>query len=103
MKQSINEYDFRNAFMAVRPNNFSYEGLTVLFDALEEYEESTGEEMEMDVIAICCDFSEYTLKDIKGDYDMLNDCETIKDCVETLADYTWVIPVNDDTVIIQNF
>ena len=27
---------------------------------LEEYEESTGQEMELDVVAIRCDFSEYS-------------------------------------------
>jgi hypothetical protein len=59
MKTSINKYDFRDAFQkAGRGNNFSYEGLSVLFDYFEEYEDSTGEEIELDVIAICCEFNE---------------------------------------------
>ena len=59
MKQTINNvYQFREAFREVRPDNFSYEGLATLWEYFDEYEESTGEEVELDVIAICCDFSE---------------------------------------------
>ena len=41
-------------------NNFSYDGKKALFDYLEEYEESTGEQIEFDMVAICCEYSEYT-------------------------------------------
>ena len=59
MKQSINEYDFRNAFIQLRPDNFTYEGLTALYNHLEDLEQDTGQEIELDVIALCGDFSEY--------------------------------------------
>jgi hypothetical protein len=36
-------------------NQFSYKGLNALFEYLEEYEESTGEEIDFDVIALCYD------------------------------------------------
>ena len=95
MKQSLNEYDFRNAFMAVRPNNFSYEGLTVLFDALEEYEEGTGEEMELDAIAICCDYTEYeSLSEFHKDYDE----EDYPD-IDSISESTTVICVGDGFII----
>ena len=58
MKTTVNLYEFREAFQRIRPSNFSYEGLEVLFDYLEECEKDTGEEWELDVIALCCDFSE---------------------------------------------
>ena len=54
MKQTINEYQFKEAFQSSRPNNFSYEGLTALYDYLEQYEEDTGQEIELDVIGLCC-------------------------------------------------
>lgn len=63
MKQTISFYDFERAFHDIRPDNFSYSGLKALFDYLEEYEESTDEEIELDVIAICCDYSEYESAD----------------------------------------
>ena len=59
MKQTINFYDFQKAFQDLRPNSFSYQGLRALFEYLEDSEESTGEEIEFDVIALCCDFIEY--------------------------------------------
>jgi hypothetical protein len=63
MYQTISDYDFRNAFHNMgRGEQFSYEGLTILFDALEQYEVDNGEPFELDVIALCCDFSELSEK-----------------------------------------
>jgi len=61
MKQSIGFCGFCDAFRdADRNEQFSYEGKRILFDYLEQYEEYTGEEIELDVIAICCEYSEQT-------------------------------------------
>lgn len=60
MKQTINCYQFEQAFITMgRENNFSYVGRKALFDYLEEYEDSTGEEIELDVVALCCEYTEY--------------------------------------------
>ena len=60
MKKTIDIYDFRDAFnRAGRGNHFTYDGLTALFEYIEEYEEGTGDEIELDVIALCCEFNEY--------------------------------------------
>jgi hypothetical protein len=57
MKQTVNKYQFAEAFKtAGRGDQFSYKGLDALFDWLEE-EDDGG--YELDVIALCCDFSEY--------------------------------------------
>ena len=69
MKTTVSLYDFREAFRACgRAEQFSYEGLEVLFDYLEQYEEDTGEELELDVIALCCDFYEDTEEQIVRNY-----------------------------------
>lgn len=61
MKQTVNSYDFVDAFRDHnRQDQFSYSGLHALFEYLEQIEEDTGEEMELDVIALCCDFSEFS-------------------------------------------
>ena len=71
MKQTINEWQFRDAFRDCgRGEQFSYEGLGLLYEWFEEYEESSGQEMELDVIAICCDFSEEDIEDIAANYDI---------------------------------
>ena len=60
MKTSVNAYDFARAFeTAGRSNDFSRPALMALFDYLEEMEEGCGEEMELDVVALCCDWAEY--------------------------------------------
>ena len=69
MKQTIsNVYQFRDAFREIRPTNFSYTGLAVIWEYLEQYEEDTGEELEFDPIGFCCDFSEESPEDIAQSY-----------------------------------
>ena len=51
-------------------NNFSYDGLEALFRYLDEMSEDTGEDIEFDPIALCCEFSEYSLEEFNNDYDM---------------------------------
>tara|TARA_Y100001973_G_C5158886_1_gene312411 strand:+ start:775 stop:1071 length:297 start_codon:yes stop_codon:yes gene_type:complete len=98
MKVTINETQFIDKFMQLRPNNFSYDGLIALFEWLEQYEEDTETEMELDVIGICCDFSEYdNLKEFQEDYG--KDYESI----EEIENETLVIPIDDESFIIQQF
>ena len=69
MKQTVTEAQFIKDFQDVRPNNFSYQGLKTLFEWLEIYEDDTGQEIEFDLIALCCDFTEYdNLKEFQGEY-----------------------------------
>ena len=70
MFQRVDLHDFCNAFKAIRPDNFSWEGLEVLFDYFQEYEEATGETIELDVIGICGDYSEDSADDIVHHYDI---------------------------------
>lgn len=68
---SVNVHEFRERFFRMeRGSRFSYEGLGILFDYLEELEESSGESYELDVIWICCDFVEADPLDIASDYDI---------------------------------
>ncbi len=70
MKQTVNIYTFREAFNRMgRGDNFSYEGLELLFDYLEECEDERNES-ELDVVAICCDYSEETVEDIAEIYNV---------------------------------
>ena len=72
MKTTVNKFDFINAFdLADRAgvgNNFSYEALGLLFEYFEQYEEDTGEQIELDVTAICCEFYEETTAHIASSY-----------------------------------
>lgn len=59
MKQTVNQHQFIDQFKAIRPDNFSRAALFALYDYYRDSEESTGEEIEFDPIAICCDWTEY--------------------------------------------
>lgn len=89
MKTTVSLYDFREAFRTCgRAEQFSYEGLEVLFDYLESYEEDTGEELELDVVALCCDFYEDTVEVIAANYSIdLTDCEDEEEQAETVREY----------------
>jgi hypothetical protein len=100
MKQSVNEYDFLKAFKECRPNNFSRAGLFALYDYLEQYEDDTGEEIELDVIALCCEYAEYdSLQEFQRDYGE-KDFKSIEDIEERT---TVILKHSEYGFIIQQF
>lgn len=61
MKTTVTSYQFVESFRACgRESQFSRAALFALFEYLEEYENSTGEEIELDPIAICCEWAEFS-------------------------------------------
>jgi hypothetical protein len=109
MKTTVDFSDFERAFADYnRKENFSYEGLRLLFEYFEEYEESTGEEVELDVIALCCDYAESSLSELASDYGI--DLEGLEgeDRIEAIVSYmeqnTYVLGmVDDETMVYQQF
>ena len=99
MIQTITKSEFTSAFHKMgRGNNFTYQGLIALYDYLEEYEDSTGEQIELDVIGICCEYNEYeSLEEFQEDYS--EDYQSI----EEIEHATQVIMIGDDSFIIQAF
>lgn len=60
MKKTVTESDFIHAFDSCgRSSNFTYEGRQALFEYLEGLGETGEEEIELDPIAFCCEYSEY--------------------------------------------
>tara|TARA_Y100001973_G_scaffold83692_1_gene124179 strand:- start:153 stop:482 length:330 start_codon:yes stop_codon:yes gene_type:complete len=87
MKQTVDEHQFRRAFETIRPENFSYEGLRILFDHLEALEYD-GEERELDVIELCCEYTEATAEEIAKNHSIdLSDCEDSDEELEKVQDY----------------
>lgn len=102
MKQTVNFSTFVDAFRAYdRYGSFGYDGLRVIFDYLEEYEDSTGEEIELDVVAICCDYNLMHWSDIAQEYRIdlshINDADDDYDeqAEEAVIDY-----LNDNTMVL---
>lgn len=104
MYQNINCSQFHDAFDRMdRKENFSYEGLNALFDYLEEYEESTGERIELDVIALCCDYTEYSDWDEFTSNYTKYEGMTFDEGIEKLQEETQVIMLEQEGFIIQDF
>ena len=99
MKNKINKNYFTDWFHRERPNNFSQKGAEALFEYIEEYEDSTGEEIEFDPIAICCEYTEYeNLQEFHENYDKKDYPD-----LDEIRDYTQVIEVGSESFIIQDF
>ena len=86
--QTVDVYQFSKAFLDSRPNNFSYEGLACLFDYLDQLSDDCGEPLELDVIAICCEFSEDTADNIAKYYSIdLTECETADERADAVREH----------------
>jgi hypothetical protein len=59
-----------------RAGQFSYEALEAIYEYLDEYSESTGENVELDIVAICCEWYEMTWQEVADQYKVdLSDVE----------------------------
>ena len=87
--QSINNvHQFREAFrLAGRMDQFSYEGFEVLFDYLDNLSEDTGEPIELDVIALCCDYYESSVEELIDNYNIdVSDADGDEDEIKTIVE-----------------
>lgn len=87
--QTVNKYMFFNVFRSLdRHNQFSTEALHCIFDWLEEISEE--QDIELDVIAICCDFSELELDEFIANYSVYIDDDDAEDDdakAQAISDY----------------
>ena len=106
--QTVNEWEFIRAFDArKRSENFSINARRRLFEYYDQLSEDLGEDIELDPLAVCCDWSEYTETELIEQY---GDCiegdkdsdEFIEELIEELQDHTTIIHV-EDRYLIQNF
>ena len=59
MKTTLTTNQIADALKADNNANWSWNGSNALAEYLENYEEETGEEMELDIVAFRCTYSEY--------------------------------------------
>lgn len=89
MKQTINRYQFIRAFAEYgRGEQFSLDALSAIFDYIENYEDGSGEEIELDVIAICCEWSEELPEEIVENYGIdIAEWESPEEKAERVMEY----------------
>ncbi len=90
---------FLDAFRAYgRNDQFSRTALVALFDYYEQLEEETGEEIELDVVAICCDWSEFgTALEAAKEYGFEPDGDDADENEEAALDW-----LNDKTTVLKS-
>ena len=97
--QEVTFCDFCDAFRDMNRNDsFSYEGKKALHEYLEQLAADIGETIQLDVIAIDCEYVEYSdIDEYKADYN--NSVESVED----ISDHTQVIdiPGSDRFIIAQ--
>ena len=100
---------WRGAFDALRPNNFSYEGLAALFEYHDSLTEAVTKSFELDVIAVCCEWTEYRdEEELLADYS----CDPIgskelradysHDSIDEVRECTDVISLNGGGYVVRN-
>ena len=98
--------EFCDAFRNMdRNENFSYKGKRALFDYLEQYSEDSGQPVELDVIALCCDYYENDIETIISEHkidiyddgfgDLLDPEEVEQSKTEQVKDY-----LNEHTIVV---
>ena len=88
MIQTIDLHTFAQAFRAHnREDQFSHEALRIIWNYIEDYEDQTGEQIELDVIAICCEYCEDTIKGIADSYSIDIEGLDEDEATETVREY----------------
>ena len=115
--ETVTASSFIDAFRRMdRMDGWTYDGLRALYDYLDGLSDDTGEPIALDVIALCCDYSEYEsatacIKDNGYSFDVTEcndydpewgDDEREDAAMEWLRDQTLVIEFSGG-IIIQAF
>ena len=83
---------FRDAFFyAGRKDQFSYDGLAVLYEYLEE----VNPDYNLDVVELCCEYAESTLDDLINNYSIDEDGFDEDDKLQAVIDF-----INNRSVVL---
>ena len=107
MKTTLTQHEAADMLMKFEvfgTGNDAYNLCYTMAQYLEEYEEDTGEELELEPIAIRCEYRVLTLDEAVSDYQIPPHLDDDEDVLEWLNDRTTVIETGiKNTYIIQEF
>ena len=114
--ETISSSDLYNmACRMDRGHNFGYDGWLAIGDYLEQLSEDTGENIEVDIVGICCDYSmsedvndwwkEYGVySEIDSDeWEEMDDAEKLEAIENYLNENTSVVICEENLIIWQAF
>jgi hypothetical protein len=95
MYQTITKCDFHDAFQKMgRNENFTYDARCALYYYLIDGE-TEHNQIELDVIALCCEYTEDTIKNTLEEYNL--------NSIEELEENTTVVWKDDERVLYLNY
>lgn len=98
--KSINFSDFCDEFRDFdRQDSFSYEAKKALFNYLDDFEEN----LELDILALCCDFTELSYSEIVQEYSLDIDPEETNEILEWLECRTIVVWYDENSAVFGVF
>lgn len=108
----LSKYSFSDLFKGDRADQFSRCALEALFEDLEELSEGMGKDLQVDVVEVCCNWTEYEgtallraypeyLPDELSSYD--DEGEAVGALTEALKDETRVIELSNGCTLVQAF
>ena len=116
IKQPVSWWQFRDALRGDQYCNWSMEAIEALFDYLEQLSDDIGEDIELDVVAIRCDWSEIHIQELWDEYSHVfenegltveNDSDDYDEQLRILQEHTTVLDIRRDThmgnVVLQEF
>ena len=108
--QTVNVYDFHRAFETMdRDKQFSYAARIALYEYLEDLAIDCDMNIEFDVIALCCEYTEFEdLDEFNQQYQLdCADLDEVQEHTTVIEIRKWVDGVNGfyqtDGFIIQDF
>ena len=103
VSMSLSLYDFERAFRDMNRDYYSHEAYEYLYDMLDELD------CVLDVIAICCDFTEYEGCEVLSEYgnlvdgDLADDDERLEVVLDKIDSETFVVRLENGNYLIQAF
>jgi hypothetical protein len=93
--------ELKQEFMDYNRDYYSLEA----YEAILDYFDNIDENVELDVIGLCCDFNEDTLDEIIGNYNIEIEDEENKEeeVMDYLQKHTWAVRTTDNKILYTVF
>jgi hypothetical protein len=100
--KEISLKEFKSEFERYgRGDQFSQEGFSLLFDYLGALADDLGEPLELDVISLCCEYTEYSVDEIREELSLSDEELTADELVDLLERNGFMyITSHNDTYIL---
>ena len=108
--KTFDKYELQEAFRRMDRDYFSLEGYDEILRLFEETD--CGTNTELDVIGICCDFTEDDPQTVQDDYDNIEEIADTQDedgnidedaLLDALNYYTWAVQLSNGNILYQRF